>query len=79
MAKETGEEEEEEEGWELMKRGKDIQRKRSGEGRRPFCLLLAVIPNYEVPCYQCLALISSQSVFFIIGTIPAITSSLPGI
>lgn len=37
-----------------------------------------VIPNYEVPRYQCLAFISSQSVFFI-RIIPVITSSLAGI
>lgn len=82
-AKQTGQGENgryEEEVWELMKtRRGHPEKPYEGRGRQPFCLLLAVIPNYEVPCYQYLALISSQSVFFIIRIIPAITFSLPGI
>lgn len=51
---------------------------REGEEQR-FCLLLSVIPKYEVPCYHCLVLIFSLTVSFIIRIMPAITSSLPGI
>lgn len=54
---------------------------RGMEGGRgaAFRLLLSVIPKYEVPCYHSLVLIFSLTVFFIIGIMQVITSSLLGI
>lgn len=67
--------------WEVKERrqGNNQREKTVRKAGKEQRFLLTVIPKYEVPCYHCLVLIFSLTVFFIIRIMPVITSSLPGI